>query len=171
MAVEISMTDRLCLKCGLCCNGVLFADVVLQSGDKSEPLQRVGVPLLPKGNKLKFNQPCPCLEGLRCRIYGEHPLRCRKFDCRLLMKAKAGQMTILTALRIIHEAQKQAKVIRKLLRQLGQMDEHLPLSQRCQAIMKQPIDLSLGAVYSRRRGKLLVAVCELTALTRQEFLT
>ena len=34
--------QALCLECGLCCNGVLFADVRLQDGDKAEKLRGWG---------------------------------------------------------------------------------------------------------------------------------
>ena len=36
---------QLCLACGLCCNGALFKDVKLQSGDDPEQLASLGLPL------------------------------------------------------------------------------------------------------------------------------
>ena len=39
--------NRLCLACGLCCNGVLFRDVELQDGDDLEALQKLGLTIRP----------------------------------------------------------------------------------------------------------------------------
>ena len=61
--------DQLCIKCGLCCNGVLFADVELRKGDKAEQLAELGLSLKEKGQRRAFVQPCACFDGKLCRIY------------------------------------------------------------------------------------------------------
>ena len=37
--------EKLCPNCGLCCNGVLFADVELRVGDDAKRLQKLGLTL------------------------------------------------------------------------------------------------------------------------------
>ena len=38
-----SLTDTLCTRCGLCCNGSLFADVELAPSDDSATLEVLGL--------------------------------------------------------------------------------------------------------------------------------
>ncbi|MCX8155158.1 MAG: YkgJ family cysteine cluster protein [Verrucomicrobiae bacterium] len=164
------LTDTLCLRCGLCCNGVLFADVELRPGDDPAALTEAGVPLTCKHGKIKFPQPCPCLEQGRCRIYEQRPMRCRAFDCRLLQRAQEGKIALNEARYLIRITREQAERVRRLVRVLGQRDEQMPLSRRYQAVMREPLDLSQGERHQRRRGDLLLAVYELTRLLEQHFL-
>ncbi len=41
--------SQLCPNCGLCCNGVLFADVELRKGDDAKRLMKLGLSLERKG--------------------------------------------------------------------------------------------------------------------------
>src|SRR5437879_4693777 len=45
---------NLCLECGLCCNGVIFADVRLQAGEDATALRNLGLSV----SRNKFSQPC-----------------------------------------------------------------------------------------------------------------
>lgn len=164
------LTDSLCLRCGLCCNGVLFADVELRAGDDPAALTEAGVPLHYKHGKIKFPQPCPCLENGHCRIYAQRPVRCRTFDCRLLQRAREGKIALEEARYLIRTTREQAERVRRLVRALGQRDEQMPLSRRYQAVMREPLDLAKGERHNRRRSDLLLAVYELTRLLEQHFL-
>lgn len=164
------LTERLCLRCGLCCNGVLFADVELRAGDDPAALTEAGVPLHYKQGKIKFPQPCACFEKGRCRIYAERPMRCRAFDCRLLQRAQEGKIPLSEARYLIRITVEQAERVRRLVCALGQRDEQIPLSRRYQAIMREPIDFTQGERHHRRRSDLLLAVYELTRLLEQHFL-
>ena len=55
--------SQLCPKCGLCCNGVLFADVELRKGDDAQRLAELGLSLEKKGRQQAFAQPCACFDG------------------------------------------------------------------------------------------------------------
>jgi hypothetical protein len=161
----------LCPHCALCCNGVIFGDVELQSDDDADRLRELGVPLVRRGQKLKFNQPCACLEGKLCRIYNDRPARCRAFDCRLLQRVRDGKVRVADARRIIQETLRHAATVRQLVHKLGQGDESLSLSKRYRHVMQQPIDLSAGEEIPRLRGQLMLAVHELTQLLERDFLT
>jgi hypothetical protein len=145
--------------------------VELQPGDEAGPLAALGVPLSKRGKRTKFPQPCACLDGLRCRIYSERPLRCRTFDCRLLQQAAAGQVRVGDARKIIRETRRHAAQVGRLLRLLGEKHEQLSLSKRYGRVMKQPMDLSAGEKAPRLRGQLLLAVHELTNALGRDFLT
>src|SRR5690242_17601591 len=90
--------EDICLTCGLCCNGAIFADVVLQTGDDLGRLESAGLTFLaapgqrvPTGSRnRRFSQPCAAFDGCQCRIYSERPRHCQKFECLLLKGVKAG---------------------------------------------------------------------------------
>lgn len=160
----------LCPQCALCCNGVLFADVRLQKGDNAKQLAALGVPLKKRGAITRFIQPCACLGGKLCRIYAERPARCRTFECRLLQRTQAGEVTERAALKTIQATRRRAENVRRILRELGDTGETVPLSRRYQKMMREPIDLSADERIGDLRGELMMAVAELVGTLEQEFL-
>ena len=160
----------LCPACALCCNGVLFADVRLQRGDGARKLAALGVPLKTRGDVIRFTQPCSCLEGKLCRIYADRPVRCRTFECRVLKRAQAGEITDAQALKTIRRTHRLAQRVRRILRQLGDTDETVALSRRYQRMMRQPIDLSADERLADLRGELLLAVTDLAGALERNFL-
>jgi Fe-S-cluster containining protein len=162
--------DQLCPNCGLCCNGVLFADVELRAGDDAKRLAELGVSLMKKGGKLAFAQPCACFDGKLCTIYADRPKRCRTFECGLLKRVQDGELDADAALKTIALAKRQAEKVRVLLRQLGQKDEQLAMTKRYALAMSAPIDLSDHETDSERRGELMLAVDELMQLFHRSFL-
>jgi len=161
--------EQLCPQCGLCCNGVLFADVELQKGDDAGRLVELGMALKKKGMKRAFVQPCRCFDGKLCRIYEDRPRRCRTFECGLLKRVQAGEMEAKPALRKIADARQLADKVRRLLRQLGQGDEQLALTKRYAQVMSQPIDLSQED-QPELRSQLMLAVNDLMQILQRDFL-
>jgi hypothetical protein len=149
---------------------VLFADVRLQAGDDAQRLASLGVALKTRGKLTRFAQPCSCLEGKLCRIYEDRPNRCRTFECRLLQRTQAGEVTERAALKSIQNARRCAEKVRGILRELGDTDESVPLSRRYQRMMRQPIDLSADPHLIDLRGELMMAVAELVSVLEREFL-
>src|SRR5262249_32014463 len=100
-------SNQLCLTCGLCCNGVIFADVKIQPKDDADRLRTLGLPLTkPRDSAFpKWRQPCAALDGCRCRIYAERPHYCREFECALLKAVNVGRVGAEAALRIIRDVQ------------------------------------------------------------------
>ena len=147
--------DQLCPNCGLCCNGVLFADVELRKGDDAQRLVELGLSLIKKGRQQAFAQPCACFDGTLCRIYAERPKRCRTFECGLLKRVQAGELDADAALKTIAQAKRQVEKVCKLLRGTGSDDARLALSQRYERAMSAPVDLSSGKVPTALPGKLM----------------
>jgi Fe-S-cluster containining protein len=162
--------SQLCPNCGLCCNGVLFADVELRKGDDAKRLAELGLSLVKKGRKPAFTQPCVCFDGELCRIYTRRPKRCRTFECGLLKRVQAGEMGADAALKTIAEAQRLAEKVRGQLRRLGQSDEQLALNRRYAQVMREPIDLSSPEDAAELRGELMLAVNDLMQMLRRDFL-
>jgi Fe-S-cluster containining protein len=163
--------SRLCPNCGLCCNGVLFADVELRAGDDARRLAKLGLTLEKKGRgKLAFAQLCACFDGKLCGIYTDRPKRCRTFECGLLRRVQAGGLEADAALKTIAQTKRQAEKVRVLLRQLGQNDERLAMTKRYAEAMNAPMDLSDHETDTERRGELMLAVDELMRLLQRDFL-
>jgi Fe-S-cluster containining protein len=162
--------SQLCPNCGLCCNGVLFADVELRAGDDAARLAELGLSLRKKGrNKTAFAQPCACFDGKLCGIYDERPKRCRTFECGLLKKVAADELGVGAALKKISVAKILAEKVRGRLRLLGQNDERLALTKRYAEAMSAPVDL-LAEDNSELRGELMLAVNELMQMSQRDFL-
>jgi Fe-S-cluster containining protein len=161
---------KLCPACGLCCNGVLFGDVELQRGDDSKLIAKAAVKLFSKGRKTAFAQPCSCLVNGLCRIYENRPKRCAAFDCGLLKRVQAGKTSAAAALKKISEAKRRAEEVRRLVRELGNTDESVPLNQRYSAVIAEPIDMSADEIEIERRGELMMAVAKLVGTLDRDFL-
>jgi uncharacterized protein len=162
--------EQLCPNCGLCCDGTLFADVELRKGDDVKRLEKLGLPLKKKGRgKLAFAQPCACFDGRLCTIYEDRPKHCRLFECGLLKRLNSCEMSADTALGKISEAKILAKKVRKLLRSLGQNDEHLALTQRYKIVMSAPTQLS-NERDTKRRGELMLTINDLMQMLQRDFL-
>jgi len=162
--------DQLCPNCGLCCNGVLFADVELRASDDAGRLAELGLTLGMKGSKLAFAQPCACFDGKLCGIYADRPKRCRTFECGLLKRVQDGKLKADAALKTIAATKRQAEKVRVLLRQLGQNDERQAMTKRYTEAMSAPIDLADHETDSDRRGELMLAVAELMQKLQRGFL-
>jgi Fe-S-cluster containining protein len=162
--------EQLCPNCGLCCDSTLFADVELRAGDDAKRLEKLGLTIGQKTRtKLAFAQPCACFDGKFCKIYADRPKRCRLFECGLLKRVEANEMTAGAALRKISEAKRRAEGVRELLRSLGQRDERMALTHRYADAMSRPIDLTDEAG-AERHGELMLAVNDLMTRLQRDFL-
>jgi uncharacterized protein len=164
--------SQLCLSCGLCCNGVIFADVKLQPVDDASRLRSQGLPVTrsrSSQSQPRFVQPCAALDGCRCRVYGDRPQHCRQFECVLFKSVAAGRTEPAAALRIVRTAHKRAAKVRTLLRELGDNDEQVSLGLRfrrmARGMQESGLDEHSAAIY----GELTLAVHDLNLLISQAF--
>ncbi len=176
------VSNPLCLQCGLCCNGVIFADVQLQPADNVAHLWSLGLPLVQRNHRgktgsaarpapadLKFLQPCALLDGCVCRAYAERPKYCREFDCRLLQAVKAGRVKQRAALETIRQARLRADEVRALLRELGDDHEQVSLRARFRR-MKLRLESNLPDEETAEIfGRLTLAVHDLNVLLSEAF--
>src|SRR5262245_31137270 len=165
-----SAGSELCLACGLCCNGVLFRDVELRSGDNQAILRSVGAPVRRLQTKTSVPQPCAALcQGNCCRIYADRPQRCREFECALLQRVLAGALAASHARQTIRMAQRCADKVRRLLRELGDIDEQLPLSRRFNRTRRRLESSQLKVGQADVFAELTLAVHELNLLLSGSF--
>jgi hypothetical protein len=168
-----SPSETLCLACGLCCNGVIFADVKLQASDDVARLRGLGLSLRAAGRReiratgpnpatavtqFKLRQPCPAHDGCRCCIYHQRPLHCRTFECLLLKSVNAGRTSHAEALRLIRIARQRADNVRQLLRELGDSEETLALAARFRRTRRRLERGSLDEATAELYGRLTLSV-------------
>lgn len=135
MSAGASAAERLCSRCGLCCNGVMFFTVRLQPRDSPVTLAATGLKLKRRNKHHYIQQPCPAHCGERCSIYHQRPERCRIFECRQLTRVAAGEITEVTAMEMITDIQQRVRQLESLLDQGGTSDPKRPLAKRYEKIM------------------------------------
>ncbi len=137
----VNLGEQLCGACGLCCDGTLFDLVKLEASDDAPKLKALGLPVTVSRGKApvaRFPQPCAALCGDRtCRVYADRPWQCRVFECGVFKDAKAGRITFAASLRLVKQARRRADQARRLLRELGDTDEHRALGERFHRISER----------------------------------
>jgi hypothetical protein len=167
-----SAAESLCLQCGLCCNGVIFADVKLHPEDDARRLLSLGLGIrVPDSGtrKPRFKQPCAALEGCRCRIYSDRPHQCRHFECLLLKSVMAGRTTFAEAVEIIRKAQERVDLVEHLLIDLGESENRTALAARFRRAAKRLEKAGFDETTAEQYGRLTLAVHDLNLLLSQAF--
>lgn len=153
----------------MCCSGILFHSVVLQSGDSPRALSSRGIRVKRKPGRQFFLQPCPAHQDCRCAIYAERPARCREFACLQLVRVLDGSIAEADALTVIAEARRRAALVEELLECAGETRGHKPLAARCETVFTPPLDDSGEAAELRTR--LRAAMDDLEDLLVRKFRT
>lgn len=163
----------------MCCNGVIFADVKLQSGDDPKKLRKLGMRLVSKGvlgggqtsrsHLPMFRQPCAVFQDGRCQIYGDRPRYCREFECLLLKNVLAGRISKDRALVLIAELRDRSAQVDQLLRQLGDTDTSVSLSNRFHQTGARLEAVGLDKQTADIYGDLTVAMHDLNFLLSDSF--
>jgi Fe-S-cluster containining protein len=163
--MEPSLTDQLCTRCGLCCDGSLLADVEL-TGREAEAMEILGLDVEDDGaDGMVMSLPCRALNGTRCRIYEHRPRCCRTFECRLLQEVRNGAMGVEAAHERIADTQAMIANVNRLMAGLGVHDRDLPLFERVSEALAGERD-STG----QERAELQAAAATLQASIRKTFL-
>ena len=167
--------EKLCLTCGLCCDGTLFGHVKLGPRDDAKKLKALGLPVsVTRSAKpvTHFRQPCAALCADRtCRVYADRPSQCRSFECGVFKDAAAGRIKPTTALRLVKQARKQADGVRQLLRQLGDTDEQVALDERFRRTERRMETRRVDAATADTFAELGLAMHAFTLLTHERFHT
>ena len=158
-----ALTDTLCTKCGLCCDGTLFADVELVGQAEVARLEIMGMEVESEPRNIGLlSQPCAALRGTRCGIYAHRPKCCRVFQCHLLQNAERGAVTVERALEQIADAREQIREVRAMLGGLGNRDVGLPIKERCAETLAAEGGTSSKAIQDRADLKAAMAKLENT---------
>ena len=167
--------EQLCLACGLCCDGTLFDNVRLGADDDAKELKALGLPVLTSGAKPPvafFRQPCTALCTDRtCRVYVDRPGQCRAFECGVLKDAEAGRIDSAAALRLVKQAGRRAGKVRRLLRALGDTDEHRSLTERFRDTQQRMESGTADERATHTFAELSLAVHQFNLLAHEKFYT
>ena len=166
-----SLTYTLCTRCGLCCDGSLFADVELASGDEALALEGMGLEIedADEDDGGLLLQPCGALKGKRCSLYPHRPDCCRTFECRLLQGVKRGTVGFERAKEKIAEALRRIEHVKELVVQLGNRDKCLPLKERCVEALAQS-EAAADPAMNRKRAELQAAMTSVERIIQATFL-
>ena len=163
------LTDTLCTRCGLCCDGTLFGDVELTGRREATRLEFLGLDVDGDDADAELlSLPCRGLHGTRCSVYAHRPACCRTFECRLLQDAERGALTVDDALARIAEAKAQVQRVKTLMAGIEpRRGLRLPLEERvADAIAAAPT----SPAGIRRRAALESAAATLGRTIRTTFL-
>jgi hypothetical protein len=163
-----SLTSLLCTRCGLCCDGSLFADVELAGRAEAGRLETLGLDIEDEDGGLLLLQPCAALNRRRCGIYAQRPGCCRTFECRLLQDVREGALTTHRALRLIADTHAKLRRVKRRLGPPAPGDQRLPLAERCAEALAA--DDPAGPREQRRRDRLAAALSDVQHSIRRTFL-
>jgi Fe-S-cluster containining protein len=170
-SMKANLTDVLCLRCGLCCDGSLFADAEL-AGRETTALDVLGLEVedADQGEPAVLLQPCAAFKRKRCSIYPHRPNCCQTFECRLLKQVESGAMSIERAKEKIANALKEVGRVKVLIAQLGQRDECLPLKERFSDALELFSNITDDPQTNRKRADAKLAIARVENLLQQTFL-
>jgi Fe-S-cluster containining protein len=159
----------------MCCDGTLFDLVKLEATDDAQKMKMLGLPVTVSRGKTpvaRFPQPCAALcADRRCRLYADRPWQCRVFECGVLKEAKAGRIPLAVALRRVQQGRRRADQVRRLLRELGDTDEHRALGERFHRTSERLESGRTDAATSAKFADLSLAVHRLKLVAYDHFYT
>jgi len=117
---ELSPSAKLCLSCGLCCNGALFPHAYFVFGENLSHWQENGFDLVKEDGSVFFELGCPHLDGAACTIYDKpRPHTCGGFRCNPLQRLEDGEIELDQAFETVGKAVSQASDVRAVVRKAG----------------------------------------------------
>lgn len=98
----IPLASRLCLACGMCCNGTVYDDARLETEEADAAAAAGFSTCMPSVAGGTFALPCHYLDGNACTIYDKwRPNVCSSYFCSLQDRTAAGECTEAEALELI----------------------------------------------------------------------
>ena len=123
-----SNAETLCLCCGFCCDGTLFATGPLKPIEV-DSARRVGLRVLT--NEQGFRQPCSALSERSCTVYTDRPTACRAYRCDLLNALESDEVSIKEAQQIVGQVRARLeRTAAALPADTDPPEERVPLLQR-----------------------------------------
>ena len=114
--------SELCLQCGLCCDGTLFAHITLLEREQDFVASLGLVAEAKPDGRLAVGQPCPAFVEGCCSLYAVgRPATCGSYRCALLDGYVAGTRQLDEVLPVVH-------LVRSLTREL-EVEMGIPAGQ------------------------------------------
>ncbi len=110
---------KLCLSCGLCCEGAFHNRAYIANDADKQIAKDFGGIQFKQDKKLWFRLPCPVFEE-KCTVYQKRPSTCEKHHCDLLKNLLTRKITIEKALTLVN---KMKPLFLELTRQLDEIHD------------------------------------------------
>lgn len=112
----MSISSKLCISCGLCCNGTFIGFVQVHQSELST-IRKV-MKIEEADGKGFFLHPCSKLKSAGCSIYFQRPIECGKFKCQLLNAVENKKLDLNLAIEVTNAVKQKRATISKLLETL-----------------------------------------------------
>lgn len=139
-------STRLCLACGLCCDGSLFSWAKLRPAEL-DPAAALGMRVFREPPQERgFAQPCPQWQG-KCRLHDspQYPHVCRAYRCGILKGLQAGELSLPQALSLAAATRLEIERLKPLLPPANSFREQLMAA--LEQTPPQPQALALAEKY------------------------
>lgn len=101
-----SLASRLCLACGLCCDGTVYPHAIAREDEVARAVDLGFKAIKTEDGSPAYKLPCHYLEGRACTRYLEwRPSVCGDYFCRVQARAASSELTEDEALAVIERAQ------------------------------------------------------------------
>lgn len=161
--------SKLCLSCGLCCDGTLFSYVPVRNIDNLQRLQAAGIKVIGHGEQSKFEQPCSAYSEQCCRLYDDRPANCRKFRCKLLIECYQQKKSWLEAEQKIKQAYSLRRKLLEALLNTGLASPGISLPEWSKRL-EAAADGEEGLAFRRKYGQVLIETMAFRQYLQQHFL-
>lgn len=156
---EVPDGSRLCLACGLCCQGILH-EFVRVDPDEAAAVEALGFVVQASKNGPVFPLPCSYHRQGCCSIYGDRPRTCGTYQCRLLRRHLSREATFDRALALVARVQ---ELRDRILQRIGGLQEGATLWQSIAAYRRESADAG------GPDPELSLDIAALLALSRRHF--
>jgi uncharacterized protein len=129
--------SSICIGCGLCCDGTLYATATVRSQDVSSVIA-AGLIIEKDEEREFFRQPCPRFSCGSCTVYEIRPKVCKGYRCSLLEKVEAGEISTPLAREVIEKALELRVAVRKIDPVAVTPSERTALAERLRGQLKGP---------------------------------
>ena len=153
-AVTDSPANLLCIACGLCCSGHLFAWVRLDANELDK-VEQLGLRVIRDDPRQRgFEQPCPVWDGT-CTVYSspDYPRSCKRYKCRQFKELAEEKISLPDAMAKVGQAH----------RMIREVEAYLPLSQTVsfrERLLAKLEDRSVENIEFRGKAQRLISYFE-----------
>jgi len=109
------LASKLCVQCGLCCDGTFFEDIELENDDELDRCEDLGLRVDDSQAEPLLLQPCNALEECQCSVYAYRPQCCRTFRCHLLNELECSKISFERALSIVFDLKEKRSELLRLI--------------------------------------------------------
>lgn len=158
----------LCINCGLCCNGTLFSHAHMREHE-IEQVVRLGMKKSTDTVMDCFSLPCPRLEGTVCSCYGDRPLVCGEFMCRLVDSLVAGEIDLQASLGIVERTREISNEVREQLSEITGGGPDLSISELTRKLTSMLEEADDPREFRRANARLFLGLATLHIGLRTHF--